>query len=90
MDGDLGRIRGVLHLEKDGIRKDLGKQIGEYTDLFDQASAEERKNNYTTVVNKYYDLATDFYEFGWGSSFHFAPRHKYVHYYCCEACLKAP
>jgi len=77
MDGDLGRIRGVLHLEKDTIRKDLGKQIGEYTDLFDQASAEERKSNYTTVVNKYYDLATDFYEFGWGSSFHFAPRHKW-------------
>ena len=22
----------------------------------------------------YYDLATDFYEYGWGKSFHFAPR----------------
>ncbi|THU71639.1 hypothetical protein C4D60_Mb04t03570 [Musa balbisiana] len=28
------------------------------------------------VVNKYYDLATSFYEFGWGESFHFAPRWK--------------
>ncbi|TKY67969.1 Cycloartenol-C-24-methyltransferase protein [Spatholobus suberectus] len=27
-------------------------------------------------VNKYYDLATSFYEFGWGQSFHFAPRWK--------------
>ncbi|KOM51242.1 hypothetical protein LR48_Vigan08g206900, partial [Vigna angularis] len=27
-------------------------------------------------VNKYYDLATSFYEFGWGQSFHFAPRCK--------------
>jgi len=77
MDGDLGRVRGLLHLEKDTIRKDLGKQIGEYTDLFDQATPEQRKSNYTAVVNKYYDLATDFYEFGWGSSFHFAPRHKW-------------
>jgi len=77
MDGDLGRVRGLLHLEKDTIRQDLGKQIGEYTDLFDQATPEQRKSNYTTVVNKYYDLATDFYEFGWGSSFHFAPRHKW-------------
>lgn len=25
-------------------------------------------------VNKYYDLVTSFYEFGWGESFHFAPR----------------
>ena len=25
-------------------------------------------------VNKYYDLATSFYEYGWGESFHFAQR----------------
>jgi sterol 24-C-methyltransferase len=25
-------------------------------------------------VNQYYDLVTDFYEYGWGQSFHFAPR----------------
>ncbi|XP_019424816.1 PREDICTED: cycloartenol-C-24-methyltransferase-like [Lupinus angustifolius] len=37
---------------------------------------EERKANYTDMVNKYYDLATSFYEFGWGESFHFAPRWK--------------
>ncbi|KAB5541014.1 hypothetical protein DKX38_013988 [Salix brachista] len=37
---------------------------------------EERKANYTDMVNKYYDLATSFYEFGWGESFHFAPRFK--------------
>ncbi|KAL9424380.1 hypothetical protein AB3S75_036294 [Citrus x aurantiifolia] len=37
---------------------------------------EEREANYTDMVNKYYDLATSFYEFGWGESFHFAPRWK--------------
>jgi hypothetical protein len=25
-------------------------------------------------VNKYYDLSTSFYEYGWGESFHFAHR----------------
>ncbi|XP_058788531.1 cycloartenol-C-24-methyltransferase [Vicia villosa] len=35
---------------------------------------EERKANYTDMVNKYYDLVTSFYEFGWGESFHFAQR----------------
>jgi hypothetical protein len=29
-------------------------------------------------VNKYYDLATSFYEYGWGESFHFAHRYKWV------------
>lgn len=37
---------------------------------------EERKANYTDMVNKYYDLVTSFYEFGWGQSFHFAQRWK--------------
>jgi sterol 24-C-methyltransferase len=27
------------------------------------------------LVNDYFDLVTDFYEYGWGQSFHFAPRH---------------
>ncbi|XP_043692318.1 cycloartenol-C-24-methyltransferase-like [Telopea speciosissima] len=35
---------------------------------------EQRKANYTDMVNKYYDLSTSFYEFGWGESFHFAHR----------------
>ncbi|CAI7813985.1 unnamed protein product, partial [Closterium sp. NIES-53] len=33
-----------------------------------------RKSNYTDMVNKYYDLVTSFYEYGWGESFHFAHR----------------
>ena len=28
------------------------------------------------MINTFYDLATDFYEYGWGQSFHFAPRFK--------------
>jgi sterol 24-C-methyltransferase len=36
--------------------------------------AEQRRLDYASVVNTYYDLVTDFYEYGWGQSFHFAPR----------------
>jgi len=39
-----------------------------------QQDSSSRKQNYTTLVNTYYDLATDFYEYGWGKCFHFAPR----------------
>ncbi|HEX2568019.1 MAG TPA: methyltransferase domain-containing protein [Polyangia bacterium] len=35
-----------------------------------------RKANYAKMVNHYYDMVTDFYEYGWGQSFHFAPRHR--------------
>lgn len=37
-------------------------------------SKEDRVEHCQEMVNQYYDLATDFYEFGWGESFHFAPR----------------
>ncbi|MYG40857.1 MAG: methyltransferase domain-containing protein [Nitrospira sp. SB0677_bin_15] len=38
------------------------------------ADLERKREQYQLLVNHYYDLATDFYEFGWGQSFHFAPR----------------
>ena len=38
------------------------------------ASLEQRKTAYEDLTNKYYDLVTDLYEYGWGKSFHFAPR----------------
>lgn len=76
MDGNITRVTGLLRTEKDS-RVEMKNQIGEYTSLFDASGADTRKNLYTDVVNKYYDLSTDFYEFGWGHSFHFAPRHKW-------------
>jgi hypothetical protein len=36
----------------------------------------ERLAGAQEMVDQYYDLATDFYEFGWGDSFHFAHRYK--------------
>jgi len=37
-------------------------------------SLEQRKAEYKRLTNQYYDLVTDLYEYGWGQSFHFAPR----------------
>jgi len=64
-------------------RKKLEQQVSEFSQMFDEKSSErghsqekisERKEKYMTMVNHYYDLVTDFYEYGWGHSFHFAPR----------------
>lgn len=49
--------------------------VNHYAGLHD-ADLEDRKEDYQSLVNHYYDLVTDFYEFGWGQSFHFAPRHR--------------
>ncbi len=49
--------------------------VDQYTGLHD-AGLEHKKEHYQLLVNHYYDLVTDFYEFGWGRSFHFAPRRR--------------
>ena len=51
--------------------------IREYEDRLGTAKRgglESRKSDYKKFNDLYYDLATDFYEYGWGSSFHFARR----------------
>lgn len=60
--------------------------VSEYSNLFKGArtnvgsissteSINLRKKEYESMVSKFYDLVTDFYEYGWGQSFHFAPRY---------------
>jgi len=64
-------------------RETCQRTISDYNALFkeDDASAghnaekiKERQSAYAPMVNAYYDLVTDFYEYGWGQCFHFAPR----------------
>lgn len=46
--------------------------IDAYSKLHREADTETRVASYEQLVNAYYDLATVFYEWGWGSSFHFS------------------
>lgn len=52
----------------------VGKDIDRYNDMHKADSAEGRNSQYAELVNSYYNLATDFYEWGWGQSFHFADK----------------
>jgi sterol 24-C-methyltransferase len=58
--------------------------IGDYLHTFDEkdkgrdeGKITERKEGYKSLVRNYYDLVTDFYEYGWGEAFHFAPRYQW-------------
>ncbi|XP_020257089.1 cycloartenol-C-24-methyltransferase 1 isoform X1 [Asparagus officinalis] len=59
-------------------KKEVESAVEQYEKyhVYHGGDEETRKTNYSDMVNKYYDLATSFYEFGWGESFHFAPRWK--------------
>merc|ERR1711998_481640 len=66
-------LQGMAGQEKEqGI--DVSKDIKRYNEMHDDSkmSVDERNSSYAELVNSYYNLATDFYEWGWGQSFHFA------------------
>lgn len=61
----------------------VGNRIENYTKYWkddlnneDSQDNEKRLDNYTEVVNGYYDGATALYEFGWSQSFHFSRFYK--------------
>lgn len=69
-----------------GARKSTGA-------ITSEESVELRKQKYADMVNHFYNLVTDFYEWGWGQSFHFGPRFhnesfvesiKRAEYYLCS------
>lgn len=57
-------------------RQNTASAAAEYRGLFRPGAESKRREKYMTMVNHYYDLVTDIYEYGWGESFHFAPRNK--------------
>ena len=67
--GPAKRSRSLGNLTQDEVKS----VVDDYTGLH-AAGVEHKKEEYRQLVNNYYDLATDFYEWGWGKSFHFAPR----------------
>lgn len=64
------------------------------------ASSDRRREQYTKTTETFYNLITDFYEWGWGQSFHFAPRYegedfhasirRYEHYVASQLGIKTP
>jgi len=77
--GDIKRFSAIVSIES-MERNEVKDCVENYNKLFEDNTTEtieKRKENYTKVVNAYYDLATSFYEMGWGQSWHFAPRHKW-------------
>jgi sterol 24-C-methyltransferase len=57
-------------------QKSIEDQINGYTNLHNKDES-ERNSNYQWFVNAYYNVSTVFYEWAWGTSFHFAPQKPY-------------
>ena len=70
---DSKKVSNLLQtLEKDKKVSTVADGYLEYFDRDNEGVKDKRKNNAKQMTTQYYDLATDFYEYGWGESFHFA------------------
>ena len=57
--------------------KKIDVALQEYRDIHARYSQQQHQDKVLAqprIVRRFYDAVTGFYEFGWGSSFHFAPR----------------
>lgn len=62
-------------MRQEKVRKiQVGDMIDSYNQLHDdeKSGLPGRNESYQNLVNAYYELATLFYEWGWGQCFHFA------------------
>jgi sterol 24-C-methyltransferase len=66
-------IPSVGGVEKKDVEGTVESYLNYHNDK-NEDHTELRKSRYAEMINHYYDLVTDFYEWGWGQSFHFAPR----------------
>ena len=57
--------------------KEIGAALEEFRELqsrYPDQAQQDKVNTQPIIVSRFYDVVTSFYEFGWGTSFHFAPR----------------
>ena len=54
--------------------KEVKEKVTDYNDVFRETDYVKRSQKAQNATDKFYDLITEFYERGWGQSFHFAPR----------------
>eukprot|EP01084_Bolivina_argentea_P248691 416052_1 len=70
-----GRGKGSINVSDTKSFEKDSKLIEEMYDKRDE-NIDIRKGNAQKFVDSFYNVVTDFYESGWGQSFHFAPRGK--------------
>lgn len=81
-----GGVASILNHDDAKKMVDVNGDVNSYEKLYGNDSRTggtqhagllgQRLTQYTEMVNKFYNLVTDFYEYGWGESFHFAPMFK--------------
>lgn len=68
---------GIFNLfRSDAIRNRVASDTEDYQQRNTRLASGEIVEQDSSMVNAYYNIVTDFYEYGWGQSFHFATTNK--------------
>lgn len=65
-------ISGWLSVDKSAGHKSVLNYLKNWDGKTDTEAERIRRMNYCETVQSYYNVVTDFYEYGWGYSFHFS------------------
>lgn len=76
--GVAARPNGSMDILKDSTSEEVSRKANSYEEYFtgdksSSAKVKQRKDSAKEMTSTYYDLVTDFYQYGWGDSFHFCP-----------------
>lgn len=66
-------FKSILSKDKNLQKIEVDKYLSKFENKDDDT---DRLENYNETTHSYYNLVTDFYEYGWGRSFHFCRFHK--------------
>ncbi|QPG74814.1 Delta(24)-sterol C-methyltransferase [Brettanomyces nanus] len=69
-------LGALAHKNKEAEQAALDGYFKHWDGKTDKDSEQSRLDDYSSLTKQYYNLVTDFYEYGWGSSFHFSTFYK--------------
>ncbi len=72
--GEDGRPARGVQANSGGDLRDALDDFKKLKSRYESLADDDRIREQPALVSRYYDIVTPFYEYGWGSSFHFAPR----------------
>lgn len=85
---DIGAKSGFaafISKNKSAQKEAVAKYLKHWDGKTDQEAEKRRLEDYNEGTHSYYNVVTDFYEYGWGSSFHFCRFYKGENFYAAVA-----
>ena len=74
--GTKSGLSALLSKNKSAQEEAVAKYLKHWDGKTDKDAEKRRLEDYNESTHSYYNVVTDFYEYGWGSSFHFSRFYK--------------